>query len=67
MAARGGLDYVTDDLPSGTWIECGVQRASLVLREYPSGCDLDSRRPQVRNLGTVLEFQERCVPTYMEQ
>jgi hypothetical protein len=55
MTGGGGLNYVMDDLPSGTWtrIEGGVQCASLVRREYPSGCDLDSRRQEIRNLGTM--------------
>jgi hypothetical protein len=46
MTGGGALDFVTDDLPSGTWprIEGGVQCASLVRREYPSGCDLDCAR-----------------------
>jgi hypothetical protein len=52
MTNRDGLDYVTDDLPCRTWtrVEGGVQCASFVRRGYPSGCDLDSRRPEVRNL-----------------
>jgi hypothetical protein len=55
MTGESGLDYMTDDLPCGTWtkIEGGVQCASLVRREYPSGCDLDSRCPEIRNYGTL--------------
>ncbi|KAG2009410.1 hypothetical protein GB937_007813 [Aspergillus fischeri] len=54
ITGAGGLDYGTHDLPrTRTLVDSGEQRPSGVLRSYPSGGDLDSRRQEVSNLGNM--------------
>lgn len=66
MICGGGPDDMTDDLPSGTWTrtECGVQGPSRVLREYSSGCDLGSRRQEIRNLGMMQNCKDPAFGRY---